>query len=676
MHTRRRLPRMRTVAIPVLGALATLMVCASAAHAADIPPAGIGDLMPSPSMPTPKGGKTFYEQYSNPLIWSLDSDYGITDVIDPALESVADICMALIAAVGSAAVVMVEWFFNLVSIPELQNAMTKAIGGASKGLTQTLLPSAIAVGGFIAFLNHKNARGSGLSQIGWVIVSGILSVSLLTSPGAWVGAVDTGRQLGSNIAMNATANGIGDGNQKFPMSSKHAPKYTDNSRDTMLRKSSDAVWRTYVATPWCIANFGSIEVCKKYGTDILDKGIDFDGERLDYMQDNLTEKSVGLDSKHWKEGHNPVGRIMITVPGLFAVIVFCAQLLILALASLASLLGALMLLVAGVLFACMWVIPGRPRQWGLRWFDQLLGFTLQSAIVTLVLGCTMILQTVITTLIPTLGYLPAAGLSIAGAIVAVKFRKIMESIVGVTGGGMGAGGAVMGLLAAKAASKAAGFIGRQATKSKPFLGYTGQPPRRPRSQSTPDASPQQPGGGGGFPFSGAGIPRRPNSPLPAESRARDLPAEPAPAGALTSGPDAAPSITITRPRSAADGPPSRRSVPAGNTRARTALPAGTTASPTPLPAPPATGQSLPAGKAAPALPAGKPSPTLRPEQTGVAPRFRFRKAPRPGATTPRVIEGKVIRSRPAGRPDAPSRPRATSGKSRRAPRVPSARGER
>lgn len=666
---RRRLPRLRTVAIPVVGALTTLMVCASAAHAADITPTGIGDLMPSPQMDLPPAGsRTLYEQYWNPLLWQLDSDYGVTDVLDPALESTADICMALISAIGTAVVVIVQWLFNLVSIPELQKAITKAIGGAAKGLTETLLPSAIAVGGFIAFLNHRRASGSGLSQIGWVIVSGIVSVSLLTSPGVWVDGVDTGRQLGSNIAMNATANGIGEGQQDFPFSIGHQVKYGDNEHDNMLRKSSDAVWRTYVATPWCVAEFGSLEACKRYGKKLLDQGF-FAPVRKVWLQDNVDDDDVGEESAQWRRGHNPIGRIMITAPALLSIVIFAAQVLILALSSLAALLGVLMLLVAGVLFACLWVIPGRPRQWGMRWFDQVLGFTLQSGIVTLVLGCTLILQSTITTLIPTLGYLPSAGLSIAAAVVAVRFRKILDSIVGVTGGGFGAGGAVLGMLAARAATKAASGLGNLFGGKRAPRTYT--PPNRPGSSTPAPAPPPPTGGNGGGGPTFTGIPRRPKTPLPATSQPASLPAQREPVSALTSAPDTAPSVTITRPRSAEDGPPTRRSVPAGNTRTRTPLPAGT---PTPAPLPPSTPPAE--------LPPGRPSPTLRPEQ-GTRPNFAFRSAPRPGDPTPKLIEAKVIRSypntpstgRPAGRPAGSPRPAAGPRRTRRAPKA-TRRGDR
>uniref|UniRef100_UPI00345BEBA5 hypothetical protein n=1 Tax=Streptomyces TaxID=1883 RepID=UPI00345BEBA5 len=454
---RYRLPRLRTLVIPLLGAYTTLMVLAGAAHAKDIDPAGIGALLPSPDKSVGANEGTMYETWTNPLMWHLDTDYGSFDVLDPAAEIIPQICMALTAAVGAAVAVLIQWLFQTITIPELEKPLTAAISGASKGLTATLLPAALAVGGLIAFMKHKGARGSGLNQIAWVFTSGLLAVSLLVSPGTWVSTVDTGRQLGANIAMNATANGLGEGNQDFPFDMGHKPKYGSDEKKTTIRKATDAFWRSYVAGPWCVAQFGSLEACEKHGKKILDKGISKD-KRSKYIKDEVT--GIGADSRGWAQGHNPIGQTMVVVPALISVIVFGAVVVMLAFTSLASLLGALMLLVAGVLFACMWVIPGRPRQWGIRWFDQLVGFTLQSCIATLVLGCTLIVNTTVTSLIPTIGWLPSAGLSIAAALVALRFRRLLDSIVGISGG-MGAGGAIMGLLAAKGASKAARFIGRR-----------------------------------------------------------------------------------------------------------------------------------------------------------------------------------------------------------------------
>ncbi|MFE6460548.1 hypothetical protein ACFVP0_24225 [Streptomyces cinereoruber] len=662
------LPRLRTLAIPMLFAATTLMVAAGHAQAADIPPVGIGDLMPSPASSVPKGQGTLYEEYSNPSLWLLDTDYGVSDALEATSHTIADLCMVLIVVLGRACVTIVQWIFQFVSLPELQGVLTGSISGAAKYVSATLLPAALAVGGLVAFARHRDGGGGGLSQIAWLFVSGLVSVSLLSTPQVWVDGVDTTRQVGANVALSATADGIGTGEQTFPFKLDHQPQYTGSGRDDMLRKSSDAVWRSYVATPWCLAEFGSFEVCEKYGKELLDQGPSAD-KRKDWLKETVDRDAVGGASVEWRQGHNPAGRIAITVAGLVCVAIFAVLVIALAFASLASLLGALMLLVAGSVFACLWVIPGRPRQWGLRWFDQLLGLTLQSFVATMVLGCVLVVQVATTTMFGTYGWAPSVGLSIAAALMAFKFRKIIESIVGVSGS-MSPVGAAMGLLAARSATRM--------LKGGPARYQHNMAPKTLTKPSTRVATRGGIGGAGGVGGSGGG---------------GGGGGGPFPAG----GPDDAGGITITRvpfrhaapppltPHPADDTP---RSIPGAAPRflpgpATPTRPAGDTLTATlertdrPTPTPPRALDPAPERGApkrpTPIRPIPKPSGVRRgaagdepdfigPHGPVYRPRLAepdYRQAPPPGAPGPKVIEARVLRSTPNPPPPRPDAPRAT-----------------
>ncbi|MFF5688830.1 hypothetical protein ACFY73_29785 [Streptomyces albidoflavus] len=668
------LPRLRTLLTPLLFAFTTLMVFAGQAHAEDIDPTGIGDLMPSPDSKVPEGQGTLYETYSNPSLWRLDSDFGTWDVLDPMAETIADICMGLIAVLGTACIVVVRWIFQLTTIPELENAITKSIGGAAEGLTVTLLPSALAVGGLVAFVQHrKGGGGGGLSQIAWVLIAGVVSVSLLSSPQTWVGGIDSARQIGSSVTMNATSQGLGDGTGDFPFKLDHEPKFSGNGRDDALRKSSDAVWRAYVATPWCVAEFGSFEVCKKYGKDLLDQGTDVD-KRKEWLQETVTEEAVGGDSVNWRQGHNPIGRIMVTVPALISVILFAALVLMLAFTSLASLLGALMLLLTGVIFACLWVIPGRPREWGLAWFDQLLARTLESLIATLVLGAVLSVQAASTQMFGVYGWLPGSGLSIAAAIVGMNFRAVIAQIFGVRGTTSGMLGV---LLFSKMLNRGGGRRRDGGVDHQPVRTLPGR--RRPRPGGGGGGGgglPQLPGGGGASDEDPAVIltrvPRqRPPAPAPpAPPAPRPLPPTPGgpalpptPGGPTLppGGRSDSPVITLDREPSDVSGK-ARASLPPQPSRPRAGLPSGKEGSTT----------------ARPAIGPG-PTPVMRPEGGG-APNYAFRQAPPPAqAGEPKIIQATVIRSTPNGPPPRPSGstqppPRATAPARRTAaPAVPAPR---
>lgn len=628
------LPRLRTVAIPVLAAATTLMVFAGAAHAGTIDPMGVGDLLPSPDMKVPEGQGTLYETYSSPALWMLDADYGNTDVFDPPVQMVASILAGLVALLGTAVIVIVQWVFEVTSLPPLQNALAAMIGGSAKGLMTTLLPTCLCIGGFVAFVKNREGGGSGaLSQIAWVMISGVVCVSLLSSPQVWVDGVDSGRQIGASVALNATASGIGEGEAEFPFKLGHTPQYTGNGHDDMIRKSSDAVWRSYVAGPWCIAEFGSFEACELYGKTVLDKGNPGDeSDRKKWLQDNLTGESIGRDSELWWEGHQPVQRVVVMLLALVAILIFAVLVLTLAFASLASLLGAMMLLVTGPAFACLWVIPGRTRQWGLRWFDQLVGFTLQSFVVTTVLGCVLVIQVGTTKSFGIYGWGPSTGLSIAAAIVAMKFRKVVESIVGVSGTSSPIG-AVAGLLAARGASKLLGRGGG---------GGRNLPTTRGEGDASSDGGGGGGGGGGTSQGGGGGgghrrpqpvivmrVPYRRPTPTPestsvagnAPSTAGTPTTPPATPAAVPGGGGINPTASTPNPAAAGPRPPAP---------AKTATPgaASTTAAST----------SPTGANRAPATTSASPHRTTPSSESTAA---AYRQAPRPGTPGPRQIQSRI-----------------------------------
>ncbi|MBB5121371.1 hypothetical protein AF335_13525 [Streptomyces eurocidicus] len=652
-----RLPRFRNLAIPVVGALTTVMVTASAAAAKDkdaFSPAGIGNMLPVPES-TYSGTGTLYEQYGDPNLWRLDSELGWKDIADSMLNGIAVIFMGLTVVLGLAAIVVVQWSFKFTKIDKLGESIAGAVSGAAETVVATLLPTALAVGVLVAWINHRKANGSALNQIGWVLASGVLAASLLTTPKAWVDGIESTRTIGSTVAMEATSGGLGEGG-KEPIDVGQ-PSYKGNStQDSVLRKSADAIWRSYVATPWCIAEFGSLDACKEFGQDLLKEGSSAK-KRKEWLSHNVDGKpeNGGEATLRWRQGHTPEGRIMVAIPAFICVALFAALAVALAFASLASLIGAFMLLIAGVVFACLWVIPGRPRQWGVRWFDTLLGFTLQSLVSTMVLGCVLIMNTVSVRLLDDFGWFAAAGLSITSALVAFKFRTIMESIVGVTGA-VGGGAGAAGLLAARSAGRLAAFGARTLGKGSAT-----------KEREKPRWDPNRTNGGTSKSEEGAGatLSRLPKRPLPLPTRqgggavgeiaTAAVKAE-LEAGAKRPDIPSTAGLGRVRPEGPAGALPARRTAELGSLRPRPALSAGSTGgarTTRPAAGAKAAEKSVEksavkavkavkeAAKQAAEQPAGRPSAALRPEN-GSGANYAFRQGPRPGAAAPRVIRGEVV----------------------------------
>ncbi|MEU5425776.1 hypothetical protein AB0H73_09225 [Streptomyces olivoreticuli] len=456
VRLRLKIPRLRNVAVPLLGALATLGVLApsAAADPKDYKPGGILDLMPSPIKPPGQG--TLYETYA-PEVFKLDkqlsSDITGGDLIDGMGEWCAELLMALLRYVGRAVVVIVQWTFNVTTLPQIEEPISKAISGAAGPMTTMFLPSALAVGAFLAWA--KRGQTSPMSQLAWVVASAAIATTFLTAPSTWVKGVDATREIGSNIAMTTVSGGLsGSDDSAMPFKTPE-PEWSGTAKNDTLRRASDAVWRTYVATPWCIADLGSIKACQKWGPELAKRGTDMDG-REDYIKDAMDKDAAGKEAVEWRQGHSPSGRVAVLIGAIISAVIFAALCITLAFTTLASLIGAMMLLVCGVVFACLWCIPGKPRQWGVSWFETLLGLVLVSFTTTMILGSVLIVSTSMLSMLDPengFGWLMVSALNIAAAAMGFKVKGKLDGIISVGGAQLAGRGALAAFAERRRASK-------------------------------------------------------------------------------------------------------------------------------------------------------------------------------------------------------------------------------
>ncbi|MFF8786907.1 hypothetical protein [Streptomyces sp. NPDC015125] len=441
-----RIPRARVLLTPTVALLATCAVFAPVAAADDTDkykPAGIGDMMPSPDHPHGQG--TLYETYDADVYQldkQLSDDVLGGDLLDGWLHGVATILMIVLTMIGQAAVVVTSWCFNVVSLPEVESTIGHAIGAAAGPMMKVFLPTAVAVGMFIAWSKHSGQ--SMLGQLAWVFASAAIATTFLIAPQTWVKGVDNGRQLGASVAMTTIGSGLsGQEVPNMPFKTPE-PSWSGKTKDDTVRRATDAVWRTYVATPWCIADLGSVNACEKWGNEVLKHGTDMDA-REDYFVDNLDEETVGEEAELWIQGHSPGGRIGVLLASIISAVIFCALVMTLAFATLASLIGALMLLVCGVAFAALWCIPGKPRQWGTQWFEMLIGLVVVSFTSTMLLGTVMVVSVALLSMLPSYGWLMVSALNITTAAMAFQVKGRLDGIVSAGGAQMAGRGILSGV---------------------------------------------------------------------------------------------------------------------------------------------------------------------------------------------------------------------------------------
>ena len=120
--------------------------------------------------------------------------------------------------------------------------------------------------------------------------------------------------------------------------------------------------------------------------------------------------------------------VLVTIP-------LVAMLLVLVLYGIMAVVGFLLLILIGVFFVLGWMIPGRPRQMGVRWFEEVLGALIQSVIITAVLGSVMVLDAILNAKIPTYGFFMVGMLNLATFVVGFRMRGRLENITGLGAGG-------------------------------------------------------------------------------------------------------------------------------------------------------------------------------------------------------------------------------------------------
>jgi hypothetical protein len=139
----------------------------------------------------------------------------------------------------------------------------------------------------------------------------------------------------------------------------------------------------------------------------------------------------------WAKGENPFGRIGALIIAAVAATLFAFLNIGLAATALMAFIGCLVMLVVGVIFACLFIIPGRARQWGMNWIEALLGLVMQSVAAMLVFGVALSLLTAVFSLSQTLGWLPVTGLALLVLIAAFRLRQLLESLTTMMRPGVG-----------------------------------------------------------------------------------------------------------------------------------------------------------------------------------------------------------------------------------------------
>lgn len=395
------------------------------------------------------GGQTVFERFG-PEKYTLylhlsDSHHGgvhVEETMWTILNAVEDGLMYLIAALARGAITSMEWLLNLTLYSDNQVAIDSAVSGVANAVFWPLFGTTLAIGAMVAYGRMKREGGGSLwNDASWLIAASVFAAMFATAPSLVLKDMDDTRTMLSDGLMvgYSTLGPVGDSSAGFP-----AVKVPNDEKGA-TRQLADGMWNVFVTTPWCYANFNDMAICHDVGKDYLTN--DQRWQNLnDWMSGNnggnTNDKKGAYCPKEvnaqcdWIRGQS-FGRLGALLFILIVTLPLVLVLLALVLYGLMAIVGFLLLALSGVIFLLFWMIPGRPRQIGVKWLEELIGALLQSVIITTVIGSVMVLDSFLAAGIPKYGFFAVALLDLATFVTGFRMRGRLENVVGM-GAGSGA----------------------------------------------------------------------------------------------------------------------------------------------------------------------------------------------------------------------------------------------
>lgn len=496
------------------------------------------------------GPKTLYETYSSAdYVMPIDTSTG--DFLAAAVNGLASFMLYMTKALVSAVIALTSWLFDMTDAGEVTDGLASMIGGTTTAFMTWLLPTALAGGALVAYIHSKrDGTGGAISQLTWVAIAALFTVSLSVTPAFWTTTTDTVRTLAVDGVNTATADAL-TVDKDFPFAFDE-PDYSGVDATTVTkRKTSDALWRNFAVMPWCMSTFGSIEACERYGKDVLEKRGDKDAI-IKYVKNQMSEQEGGMESKtvRFTRGHDYWDRLGQSGLVCVVALVMSVAILVLGFGAFSCMVLSWLLLAVGGFFAMLWVLPGPTREWGKAWFFTLVGALAGAAIKMLVF------QAVVLVTIAVLNTSWALGVRSITAIVVViaglGLARTLDGIVGSTGNGMlrtvatgyMAGRAFKSL--AKGVGRGAAGLGRGAVGAGRLAANGGRNAAQNFNDWRRGRSTSSAGAAGGATTADAGA---------YKPKFRALDSRPAPVAALGPATTSAPSAT---PRALPSGKPTQR----------------------------------------------------------------------------------------------------------------------
>lgn len=330
---------------------------------------GITSLMPMQDFSN-GGAKTLVEDIPASR-YSLDfTEGGITNPIITTMNGLASTLMLTVAEIGWVVVVIMSWLLGSAGLFTDSLDISPMLGAAATETMGWLFPSALALGAIFTYIDYLKDKGKAFNGLMTLIVTAVAAISLALFPQVWIKGIETARAAGNQLVIAVSDASGAASNEPFEY---NAVSFSGNNEtQAFTRQATDAVWRSMVVVPWCMAEFGSVETCQTYGKQILnesdaDKRKDIVEQKVLKDVDKNSETGKFVSGEAWS---NRLGTTLIACIITLFLAILIASLVI---GALLAFVQVLFLLLLGLLFLPLGMIPGITRQWASSWATMTAG---------------------------------------------------------------------------------------------------------------------------------------------------------------------------------------------------------------------------------------------------------------------------------------------------------------
>lgn len=328
------------------------------------------------------GAKTLVEDVPTSAYSVESTKGGITNPVIATMTGLASTVMLTVAEIGYIIVAIMSWLLGSAIAFEDTLDISPFLSAAATESLGWLFPSCLALGAIFTYFDYLREKAV-LNGLLTLVITAVAAISLALFPNVWVSGLETARAAGNTVVTAISTSSGGSATAPFEYQDVSFSGNTDSQ--VFARQATDAVWRQMVVTPWCVAQFGSVETCKTYGKELLTKETAKDKKAFleknvlpDVGEDSAAGQIITGDAWSHKLGSTIIACLLVIIMGfLIASLVFSAVI---------AFFQALLLLLLGVFFLPLGMIPGVTRSWLITWAMMLGGAVMANIIAMLMLS--------------------------------------------------------------------------------------------------------------------------------------------------------------------------------------------------------------------------------------------------------------------------------------------------